>query len=431
MEFINKVLSKENMTQAFKQVTKNKGAAGLDNITVDEAQNYVNNHWEDIKGKILNKKYFPSPVKRIYIPKNNGDKRPLGIPTVMDRIIQQAIAQQLELIYEPVFSDSSYGFRPGRSCEKAIIKTLEIINDGYDWIIDLDISKFFDTVNHDKLIQLLRKRMNDDKSLFLIRQYLKAGYFENGNVESSVIGTPQGSNLSPILSNIMLDEFDKELESRGLNFVRYADDSNIFLKSGKAANRVMKSITSWLERKLFLKVNATKTKVVKPNQSNFLGFTYFHSGDSWKVKPTNESKEKLVRKLNLILCRRKAAARTLAFTFSRLNQVLRGWINYFKIGYCKTFLTSLGRRIRHKVRVVIVKQWKKTLRIYKNLRKLGTNHDKAYQFANSHYSIYKRCSLNTINYAISPKRLEMANKKTKRPGLINPVNYYVNRFVLN
>lgn len=274
MELIEQILSQSNLKEAICRVKINKGAPGVDKRTVDELDSYFKKHQAEIKDAIMKMKYRPQAVRRVYIPKANGKKRTLGIPTVVDRVIQQAIAQVLMKIYDPHFSEHSYGFRPGRSAHDAIEEVLEYLNVGYQWVIDLDIEKYFDTVNHDKLISILRERVNDKTTLHLIRAFLKAGVMEDGLVKPNKLGVPQGGPLSPILSNIYLDKMDKELEQRGLHFVRYADDCNIFVKSEKSANRVMKSISSWLERKLFLKVNTTKTKVVRPTKSSFLGFTF-------------------------------------------------------------------------------------------------------------------------------------------------------------
>lgn len=252
MKLIEKILSDENIEDAIKKVKANKGAPGVDKMTVDEITDWWNQYSDEIKTQIMNKKYKPLPVRRVYIPKTNGKKRPLGIPTVADRVIQQAMLQEIVKIYEPLFSDHSYGFRPKRSAHMAMNEVLGYLNDGYEWIVDLDIEKYFDTVNHDKLISILREHVNDATTLHLIRKYLQAGVLEDGLVKSTTIGTPQGGPLSTVLSNIYLDKFDKEVEARGLRFVRYADDCIILVRSKHAANRVMKSVTSWLNRKSFL-----------------------------------------------------------------------------------------------------------------------------------------------------------------------------------
>ena len=305
MKLIEVILRDENLEEAIKRVKSNKGVPGVDKMTVNEIDEYFKAYREQIKKQILAKKYKPQPVRRVYIPKSNGKKRPLGIPTVVDRVIQQAIAQVLSDIYDSKFSENSFGFRANRSAHDAILRTLDYLNEGYEWVIDLDIEAYFDTVNHDKLISILRENVNDSTTLHLIRKFLQAGIMENGFVKANAIGMPQGGPLSPILSNIYLDKFDKELEKRGLCFVRYADDSNIFVKSEMAANRVMKSVTSWLERKLFLKVSATKTKVVRPTNSNFLGFTYCKNSSKWECKPTKKSKKSLYDKCRKELIRKK------------------------------------------------------------------------------------------------------------------------------
>ena len=287
MKLINEIVEARNFWEAWMSVKHNHGAAGIDKMPTEELDVYLPKHMDEIVSSICDKKYKPSPVRRVYIPKPNGKQRPLGIPTVVDRVVQQAAAQVLSRVYEPVFSDYSYGFRPQRSCHMAIHKALEYLNDGYEWVVDFDIEKYFDTVNHDKLISILREQVNDSATLHLVRSFLKSGVMENGLVHTTSEGVPQGGCISPILSNIYLDKLDKELESRGLRFVRYADDFDIFVKSEMAANRVMASVSSWLERKLRLKVSATKTKVVRPMKSNFLGFTFLKSTKGWECKPTD------------------------------------------------------------------------------------------------------------------------------------------------
>ena len=431
MSLIEEILNVENMNEAIKKVKSNKGASGIDKMTVDQIDAYFNEHREGIINKIMNKSYRPQPVRRVYIPKSNGKLRPLGIPTVVDRVIQQAIAQKLSPIYENIFSDNSFGFRPGRDCHTAMNKVLEYLNQGFEWVIDLDIEKYFDTVNHDKLISILREKVNDSHILHIIRKFLQAGVMDNGLISSTTIGVPQGGPLSPILSNIYLDKFDKELEQRGLHFVRYADDCNIFVKSDVAAERVMKSVTSWLERKLFLKVSATKTKIVRPNDSNFLGFTFWKNAKGWQCKPGKDRKMKLYEKTKVVLKRKYAVSKPLGITFTKLNQIIKGWINYFRIGNMKGFLDEFGQWLRHKVRVIIIKQWKKPLTIYKNLQKINKsykcnfNEESIYKVANSRLGWYRRCGMNIINYILSPKVLAQANKKKGRPGLVNPLDYYL------
>ena len=432
MELIERILDDENIRAAIHAVQSNKGAPGIDKMPVEVLKSYFAEHGEEIKGQIRDKKYQPQPVRRVYIPKANGKMRPLGIPVVVDRVIQQAVAQVLSREYERYFSEFSYGFRVNRDCHMAIEKALEYLNNGCEWVVDLDIEKYFDTVNHDKLISILRERINDAPTLHLIRSFLKAGVMEDGLVSPTEEGVPQGGPLSPVLSNVYLDKLDKELEGRGLHFARYADDCNIFVRSEKAADRVMTSVTSWLERKLRLRVSASKTKVVRPNDSAFLGFTFWKSKEGWKPRPLEARKDKLRKKIQEILCRRQAAAQPLSYTFTKLNQVLRGWINYFRIGSMKTWLKEeLGPWVRHKVRVVILKQWKKPKTIYKNLMKLNaafkcnlTDVD-IRKVSGSRLGWYRRAGMRSANFLLSPKVLSLSNKKENRPGLVDPLAYYL------
>lgn len=429
MKLMEVILRDENLDEAMKRVKSNKGVPGVDKMLVDEIDAYFETNKETIKKQILEKKYKPQPVKRVYISKPNGKKRPLGIPTVVDRVIQQAVAQELSRIYDETFSDNSFGFRPHRSAQNAMMRTLDYLNEGYEWVIDLDIEAYFDTVNHDKLISILRERVFDSATLHLIRKFLQAGIMEKGLVKSNTLGMPQGGPLSPILSNIYLDKFDKELESRGLHFVRYADDCNIFVKSEMAANRVMKSVTSWLERKLFLKVSATKTKVVRPSDSNFLGFTYWKGTTKWKCKPNDKSKKRLYENCRKELIRKKCVAQTNAKTFTRINQLVRGWINYFRIGAMKVFMDKFGQWLRHKIRVILVKQWKKPERIYKNLQKLNKvlpynfTDEQIFAVANTRLGLYRQTGMRTVNFLLSADVL--AIRKGERPGLVNPLVYYL------
>jgi len=377
MKLIEEVLSKENLNKAYLQVFRNKGSAGVDGVSVDELKEYLQVHGDKLIEDILKRKYKPMPVKRVEIPKENGKVRKLGIPTVVDRVIQQAIAQILSPIYEKQFSEFSYGFRPKRSCEMAIVKSLEFMNDGNDWVVDIDLERFFDTVNHDRLIQIIYKTIDDGDVMSLISKYLKSGVMIQGDYEETTLGTPQGGNLSPLLSNIMLNELDTELESRGLKFVRYADDCNIYVKSEKAANRVMKSIKTFIEKKLGLIVNASKSKVGRPRDIKFLGFGYFHDIKSkqYGVIPHQISIQKFRRKLKRLTKRNWSIS--LDKRLLKLKQLIKGWVNYFRIAKMKTVLSKIDNKIRNAIRVVIWKQWKVSDRQIKSLVKLGIDIEQA------------------------------------------------------
>lgn len=418
MELLEKVLSKENLNMAYKQVYKNKGTSGVDGVTVEELFMYIQDHKEEILYKIRNRKYKPQPVRRVYIPKENGKMRKLGIPSVIDRVLQQAIVQILTPMYEEIFSDNSYGFRPKRSCEHAIIKVLEYFNDGYDWIVDIDLQSFFDEVNQDRLIGIIRRTVKDGDLVSLIRKFLQSGVMEKGVIQETKKGTPQGGNLSPLLSNIMLNELDVELEKRGLNFVRYADDCLILVKSEKAANRVMESITTFITRRLGLKVNVEKSKVARPNEIKYLGFGFYKkiNQNMWRPKPHIKSVEKFKTKLRDILVRSRSIS--LDERFLKLRQLIYGWVNYFKIADMKNILTKIDQGIRRKLRVIIWKQWKKIGKRYTCLRKLGISHRDAYVTVNSRRGYYHIAHTRVLETAISKERL---NKR----GLVNSLNLYL------
>jgi group II intron reverse transcriptase/maturase len=417
MELLEKVLDDKNLFDAYKQVYKNKGTSGVDGITVDELGYYMFEHKEKIKEQIRTRKYKPSPVRRVYIPKENGDKRGLGIPTVVDRLIQQAIVQVLTPIYEKQFSETSYGFRPNRSCEMAIIKLLEYFNDGYTWVVDIDLQKFFDTVCHDKLISIIMKTVHDGELVSLIRKYLISGVMENGVVSPTKVGTPQGGNLSPLLSNIMLNELDKELEKRGLRFTRYADDCIIVVQSEKAANRVMESITKFIEKKLGLKVNVEKSKVARPNQIKYLGFGFYYIKTGIiKPKPHLKSIQKFKRKLKQLT--KRSWSISLDERIIKLNQVIRGWINYFRIADMKGNMEMIGGHLRHRIRCGIWKQWKTPQKRMKCLIKLGLDKDTAKSCSYSRKSYWQTSHCIPIDRAISNDRL-------KRKGLVFPLDHYL------
>ena len=378
---LERILSRENLLIAMKRVIANKGSHGVDGMTVYELKQFLQMNWIRIREDIFNNEYKPMPVRRVEIPKPSGGTRLLGIPTVLDRFIQQAIAQELNLIYDENFSENSFGFRPRRDAKDAIKKAESYINKGYRWVVDIDLEKFFDKVNHDILMYKLSKDIKDKRVLKLIRKYLQSGIMINGIVVSNEEGTPQGGPLSPLLSNIMLDELDKELEKRGHRFCRYADDCNIYVKSKRAGERVMESITSFIEGKLKLKVNMNKSAVERPWKRKFLGFTLGIMFGKAYSSISKQSLKKHKDKLREILSRSNPM--TLEQRIIKLNQVNIGWINYYGIAKCKGIAVQLDKWIKLRLRMYIWKQWKKVKTRYKNLKKLGLNHYQAIKFANT------------------------------------------------
>ncbi|MCQ2979583.1 MAG: group II intron reverse transcriptase/maturase [Clostridia bacterium] len=403
MELLEKILEKENLNKAYKQVKGNKGCAGIDGIKTEEIDEYIKENKTLILTRIRKRKYQPSPVLRKQIPKANGKKRNLGIPTVMDRIIQQAIVQVLSPIYEEQFHDNSFGFRPGRCCEQAVIKILEYLNDGYDWIVDIDLERFFDTVNQDKLINIIRRTIEDGDVVSLIAKYLKCGVLEDGLVKPTNEGTPQGGNLSPLLSNIMLNELDKELAKRNLNFTRYADDCVILVKSEKAANRVMESITKFIEKKLGLKVNMEKTKVTRPGQTKYLGFSFYKVGAKYYPKPHIKSIQSLKDKIRKRTIRKDN--KLLDIRLKELKELIVGWVNYYKIANMKSQMQEIDRMIRRRIRVIILKQWKKPKTIIKNLQRLGIDKEQAKGLAWCGKGLQYMAKSCVVQRAISNERL--------------------------
>lgn len=415
-KLLEQILSRGNMNLAYKKVKANKGASGIDDVGMDEIQAYIKENWDSIKEKIQKRKYRPQPVLRVEIPKRNGGIRKLGIPTVMDRIIEQAIVQVITPIVEPYFSEYSYGFRPKRRAQQAVIKLLEYLNDGYTYIVDIDLEKFFDNVNQDKLMTLVHKIINDPDTESLIAKYLKAGVMVRGKYEETQLGTPQGGNLSPILSNIMLNELDKELEARGLHFVRYADDCVIAVGSSAAANRVMHTITRWIEKKLGLKVNATKTKVTRPSTLKYLGFGFVKMGDRWECRPHKDSIVNFQRKLKKLT--KRSLSISMDIRIQRLNWVIRGWINYFRIGKMKSHMIRIDGYIRTRMRIVIWKQWKTMRKRIWGLKKVGAPEwmaRKSAGFGDHYQAVAKTSGLRKISKEIFAKR-----------GLVSCLDYYMN-----
>ena len=423
MKLIERILDKDNVRIALEKVIANKGAAGIDGMKVEELRGYMNANWPGIKQSILERSYRPAPVRRVEIPKPNGGVRKLGIPTAVDRTLQQSIVQILTSIFETEFQENSYGFRPGRSCEQAVLKLLEYLNEGYEWIVDIDLEKFFDNVPQDKLMSYVGRVIHDPDTESLIRKYLKSGVMENGMYEATELGTPQGGNLSPLLSNVMLNELDKELVKRGLRYVRYADDCVIAVRSGASANRVMHTITKWIEQKLGLKVNTTKTHVSRPSKLKYLGFGFYKSSQTkqWTARPHETSVEKFQRKLKK-LCKRSWSI-SMTDRIAMLNPVTRGWISYFAIGAMKSKMEKIDEHLRTMLRKVIWKQWKTPRKRAWGLRKLGIDNDLAKQtsYCGDRYEWVVRRTC--VARAISKEKLT-------RRGLVSCLDYYLIRHAL-
>ena len=414
-ELLERILSRDNMFAALKKVKANRGAGGTDGISVEEIDGYLKENWVDIRDRIRKRKYKPQPVRRVEIPKPNGGVRSLGIPTVVDRIIEQAMAQVISPIAENQFSEYSYGFRPKRRAQQAVVKLLEYLNDGYTYIVDIDLEKFFDNVPHDKLMSLVHELINDPDTESLIRKYLNAGVMIKGEYAKTTMGTPQGGNISPLLSNIMLNELDRELEARGLRFVRFADDCVIAVGSSAAANRVMASVTGFIEKKLGLKVNASKSKVTKPMNLKYLGFGFWKDKDRWKARPHKDSIKRFERKLKTKTKRNWSVS--IDQRIAELNQLIRGWINSFRMGNMKSTLRRIDEHLRTRMRIVIWKQWKTSARRYWGLRKLGAPEwiaRKSVAFGNHYQAAAKTTGLHYISKEILARR-----------GLLSCLDYYL------
>ena len=424
-DIITKILERDNLNLAFKNVKANKGASGIDELSIEETEKFIKEHKNQIVWQLYNRKYQPQPVRRVEIPKANGGVRKLGIPTVLDRVIQQAMVQVLSPIFEPYFSEYSYGFRPNRCCQMAIIKALEYFNDGYDWIVDIDLEKFFDNVPHDRLLRMVSDVVKDGNVVSLVNKFLKAGVMIQGNYEDTVIGTPQGGPLSPLLSNVMLNKLDKELEARNLHFTRYADDTIILVKSEKAANRVMESITYFIEKKLGLKVNMTKTKICKPNDLKYLGFGFYKDikNNTYNCVPHIDSKMKFQRKLKSLTKRSESIS--LDTRFERLNWLIRGWVNYFKISKMKTFLAKIDSNLRTRIRMIIWKMWKLPKTREDNLIKCGFDRGEARGLANCRKGYMFVAHSKVLQNAITKLALSKPNKKKGRRGLVFALDYYL------
>jgi RNA-directed DNA polymerase len=376
---MEEVLRRENLVQAYHRVRANKGAPGVDGMTVDDLKLYLKEHWPRIKEHLIAGTYQPQPVRRVDIPKPSGKGvRSLGIPTVLDRFIQQAILQVLTPIFDPHFSESSYGFRPGRSAHDAVRCARKYVEEGYRCVVDIDLEKFFDTVNHDMLMARVARRIKDKRLLKLIRAYLTSGIMHEGIAQAHTEGTPQGSPLSPLLSNILLDELDKELERRGHRFCRYADDGNVYVKSKKAGERVMTSITRFLEKRLRLKVNREKSAVGRPWVRKFLGYSM-----TWHIKPRLKVAPESVRRLkgHIRELLRKGRGRRVGRVIAELAPLLTGWTEYFKLATVKNTFEQLDEWLRRKLRCILWRQWKTPRTRAKRLMERGIDHIRAYASA--------------------------------------------------
>ncbi|MFJ7918099.1 MULTISPECIES: group II intron reverse transcriptase/maturase [unclassified Lysinibacillus] len=377
---LNQILARPNMIQALKRVEANKGSRGVDMMPVQTLRQHILENWESIKAQILKGTYEPQPVLRVEIPKPDGGVRLLGIPTVTDRLIQQAISQILSKEYDQTFSDNSYGFRPNRSAHDAVRKAKGYMKEGYRWVVDMDLEKFFDKVNHDRLMATLAKRIHDKSLLKLIRKYLQAGVMINGVVSSTEEGTPQGGPLSPLLSNIVLDELDKELEKRGHKFVRYADDCNIYVKSKRAGERTIASVQRFVEGTLRLKVNESKSAVDRPWHRKFLGFSFSYHKEP-KVRVAKTSLQRMKKKIRGITSRKMPFP--MEYCIKKLNQYLIGWCGYFALADTPSIFNRLDSWIKRRLRMCLWKNWKKPRTRVRNLIRLKVPYGKAYEWGNT------------------------------------------------
>lgn len=417
---LEEILSRTNMLQAYARVVSNQGSPGVDKMPVESLHEHVKHNWISIRKQIETSTYIPSAVRKVEIPKPNGGVRLLGIPTVTDRLIQQSIAQVLSRYYDSRFSENSYGFRPGCSAHQAVIKAQSYLNEGYVHVIELDLEKFFDKVNHDKLMTLLSYQIKDKSLLKLIRRYLRTGIMDDGLIQARTEGTPQGSPLSPILSNILLDELDKELERRGLRFVRYADDVSIYVKSRRSSERVLRSITEYIENVLILKVNKEKSRISRPSKSSLLGFTFGKRDSFWRPYVSPKSKQRFKEKIKSITGRSRSM--NIKVRLSKLSQTTIGWCSYYKLADCGTFLKELDKWIRFRIRMCLWKSWKVPQKRIRELAKLGMDKWKAYCNGNTRKG-YCRVAHSGILQGT------LTNTELERLGFQPLFNYYKSRHV--
>lgn len=403
---LERIVERANLNRAYKRVKKNKGAGGVDGMTVDELLEYLRDNGEEIRQNVLAGKYQPAPVRRVEIPKEAGKKRKLGIPTAVDRVVQQAIAQVLTPVYEPEFVETSYGFRPGKSAHDAIRKCQEYLKEGYVWAVDMDLEKFFDTVNQSKLMQVLSEKITDGRVLSLIHKYLRAGAVWCGRFEETSIGVPQGGPLSPLLANIMLNELDHELEKRGHRFVRYADDMVILCKSRASAEQTLEHIIPYIEKKLFLKVNREKTVVAYAGKIKFLGYGFYKGRKGFRPRVHAKAKVKMKAKVKALTSRRYVPS--YEEWKKKLKRFVVGWTNYYKLADMGSWLKSIDEWMRRRIRAVFWKRWKRVRTRWRNLEKLGTSRSNAGILANSRKGHWRIASSPILQAALSNQRLEKA-----------------------
>lgn len=378
---LQEIMNRRNIERALLQVERNKGVGGVDGMQTDELRDYLNAHYSTISQEVISGNYSPGAVKKVEIPKPQGGVRMLGIPTVKDRLLQQAISQWLMQFYEPNFSAFSYGFRPNKNAHQAVLQAQTFLNEGKTYVVELDLEKFFDKVNHDKLMSLIMRKVTDKGTLNLIHKYLRSGIMEGGMVSQRTEGTPQGSPLSPLLSNIILDELDKELTNRGHFFVRYADDCSIYARSEKAAQRVLASITTYIEKSLKLKVNQEKSQVSRPTESTLLGFSFYNDKGTWQIRVANKTIKRIKEKCKKITQRNNGNNTSQKIT--ALKAVIEGWVNYFSIAKGKSAMQQLDVYVRVRLRMGLWKEWKNCKTRVANLLKLKASKQKSYEWGNS------------------------------------------------
>lgn len=403
---LEQILSPSNLNRAYKRVRSNKGKGGIDMMEVDSLKDYLVEKRDELLQSIRDGKYRPNPVRRVEIPKENGKKRLLGIPTVVDRVVQQAITQVLSPIYEQQFSPHSYGFRPGKNAHQALKKCRDYITDGYIYAVDMDLQQFFDTVNHSKLVEVLSRTIKDGRVISLIHKYLRAGVVAGNKFEETKLGVPQGGPLSPLLGNIMLHELDKELQRRGHKFVRYADDLLILCKSKRSAERTLRNIIPFIEEKLFLKVNKEKTNVSYVTKTKFLGYTFYRYKGRGRLRVHPTSIQKMKQRLKELTSRKNGWGN--ARRKEELNHYVRGWVNYFKMADMRSLLKGIDHWYRRRIRMCIWKQWKRNRTRWKMLIKLGLNKYKAWQYANTRKSYWHTANSYILTRTITTQRLRKA-----------------------